>query len=66
MADRLSGYTSNSDPKFRAWMTKVDAAVNRMVGLSVMDLSDIDFWSLFNDKVTPSRAAAMAMRESGW
>ena len=62
--DRLRDYVDGSDPKFLAWMRAVDAAVSRKVGLSVMDLADIDFVSLFVDGVRPGAAANMAIKES--
>lgn len=65
MTDRLSGYVAGGDAKFAAWMRKVDLAVAKRTGLSVMDLPDLDFASLFEDGVSPSRAAAKAIREAG-
>lgn len=65
MADRLGTYVSGSDSKFRAYMAKVDAAVEKRTGLSAMDLVDIDYFSLFSDGVPPARAAVEAIRESG-
>ncbi len=61
---RLREYAGDNDPRFLAYMVKVNAAVNRMMGVSVMDLADYDFSSAFEDGVSPGAAARAAIRES--
>ncbi len=47
---------------FEKWMTAVDAAVGDIAfGLSVHDLPDIDFRSLYEDEATPEEAAREAL-----
>lgn len=63
MSNRLRDYAGD-DPKFYAFMVKVDAHVDSIVGLSVMDLADYDFASAFEDGVSPKAAAKAAIKES--
>ena len=51
---------------FEQWMERVDETVVALAGLSVYDLVDIDFWSLYEDEATPVRAAKKALKASGW
>lgn len=52
----------NREGAFKLWLAKVDAEVSRRVGLSYMDLPDIDYAGLFYDGVSAKRAAAQAIR----
>lgn len=52
---------TNTDAAFKLWMAKVDAEVNRRIGLSYMDLPDIDYAGLFDDGVSAKRAAGKAI-----
>lgn len=63
MSDRLLDYVGG-DPKFYAFMKKVDAAVNAKTGLSVMDLADYDFASAFEDGLSPKSVAKAVIDES--
>ena len=47
-------------------MEDVDVAVIKMVGLSVHDLVDIDFYTMFDNGATPKSAAKKALKASGW
>lgn len=51
-----------TDEKFDVWMAKVDAAVEKKIGLSVYDLPDLCYRDMFDDGVTPSQAARMAIK----
>ncbi len=55
-----------ADPKFDAWMAKVDAAIGKKCGLSSSDLADIDYLSMFEDGESPSAAAKAALSNEGW
>ena len=50
---------------FDSWMAKVDSHIEKVIGLSSSDLSDCNYSSWFEDGITPSRAARMALRENG-
>jgi len=49
---------------FQVWMAKVDAALERKLGLSSMDLADCCYHDWFDDGLTPSQAARMALAEN--
>lgn len=65
MGNRLGNYCAGSNDGFKAYMAKVDAAVENRCGLSVMDLPDVDFASMYEDGVSQAKAAARAIREAG-
>jgi hypothetical protein len=50
---------------FETWMEKVDEALEQIVGLSSLDLPDIDYYSLYESGVSPRRAARRAIKEAG-
>ena len=50
---------------FAAYMAKVDLALLKKCGLTNRDLCDIDYLSLFEDGVSPARAAAKAIKNEG-
>ncbi len=56
----------SEDMKFRRWMAKVDAALERLCGMSSGEISDADYVAYFEDEATPGLAARMAMREAGF
>lgn len=43
-------------PEFVSWLTRVDARVERVVGVGIDDLPDWDFASAFEDGLTPEDA----------
>lgn len=47
---------------FEEWMRRVDASVQRKVGLSVHDLADVAFRDWYDDGVTAAGAATRAIR----
>lgn len=50
------------DPKFTAWMAKVDAAIARKcAGLTSSDLPDFMYCDAFEDGATPAQAAKAAI-----
>ncbi len=51
---------------FDSWMEAVDAAVQKKVGMSVHDLSDIDFRGLFDAGESPSVVARKALANDGY
>ena len=63
---RTATATVGADTKFAAWMAAVNRSVERKVGLSVYDLSDLPFRDLFERKTRPAEAARMALAESGY
>ena len=50
-----------SSRTFESWMAAVDAAVSQMAFLSVHDLPDIDFRSLYDAGESPQTAAHEAL-----
>ena len=50
---------------FLAWMAKVNAITERLVGCAVEDLADCCYRDWYEDDVTPMSAARRAIRESG-
>ena len=54
---------TNDRPTFDQWMGRVDALMYRVVGLSVYDLPDCDFYTWYNDeRLRPIRAANRALK----
>lgn len=47
---------------FEEWKHAVDLAIQRKCGLSADDMPEWDYWSAYDDGVSPSKAAAMAIR----
>lgn len=54
------------DRRFQAWMAKVDAACQRLAGLSIYDLPDQDFRGEFESRTGAVAMARRALREEGW
>jgi len=50
---------------FEQWMAKVNEAIEREIGLSADDLPDMPYADMWEDGVSPKRAARMAIREAG-
>lgn len=44
------------------WLAEVNREVERRIGLSYLDLPDIDYAGMFEDGVSAKRAAATAIR----
>ncbi len=49
------------DASFRSWMAAVDAAVSRLVGISVHDLADAMFRDAYDDGCTAYDMAIQAL-----
>jgi hypothetical protein len=49
---------------FQSWMQEVDAAVSKKYGLSAYDLPDLDYYSMYEDGLSPKGAAAKAIRSA--
>ena len=49
---------------FDEWMGQVEEVVSRMTGLSTLDLPDVCYRDWFDDDVSPSKAARMAVRSA--
>lgn len=47
---------------FKAWMAKVDAAIEARIGMSSMDLPDICYNDMYQDGAKPGTAANAAIR----
>ena len=54
------------ESKFNAWMRKVGERVWGIAGVSVEDLPDIDYYSLFVVGSTPTQAAKSALLNAGF
>lgn len=50
------------NPKFDAWMAKVNAAVVKKCGLSADDLPDWGYFDAFEDGFSPAAAANAAIK----
>lgn len=50
------------NPRFDAWMAKVNAILERKTGLDSNDLPDFCYLDAYEDGATPSQAAASAIR----
>jgi len=51
---------------FQTWMTKVDAAIAALCGLSHSDLADQCYADMFLDGVDPQEAAEVALEDEGF
>ena len=49
---------------FESWIKQVDAEISRRVGLGYLDLPDVDYGGMFEDRVSPKAAAARAIRNA--
>lgn len=58
--------TTIAPTNFDAWLLKVDAAVQRKVGLSIHDLPDVCLADWYDDGISPAEAAALALEDAGW
>ena len=61
------GRTMNADdnPSFEEWFKRVDNLLSRHIGIGADDLVDIDYTSLYDDRVRPIHAANKALKASG-
>lgn len=55
-----------TEDQFKAWMKKVDAEIERRVGLTHRDLADQCFRDWFEAGVTPTMAALRTLRDEGF
>lgn len=62
--------TATTDPTatraFDAWLTKVDARIQALAGLSLDDLTDCDTAGMFANHVSPAAAAHAILAENGF
>jgi hypothetical protein len=49
---------------FQSWMAAADAEVSKKFGLSIYDLPDIDYASMYEDGYSPAKAAARAIKSA--
>lgn len=52
--------------KFQAWMRRLDAALQKRVGLSSGDLADCCYADWFKDGISPAQAARLALQGEGF
>jgi hypothetical protein len=52
--------------KFEAWLKRVDAALEKRVGLSSRDLADCSYYDWFEDGISPSQAARLVLQGEGF
>lgn len=50
---------------FEQWLREVNAECIKRVGLSYEDLTDVSYRDMYDDGVSPSRAAQRAIKASG-
>lgn len=55
---------TKDDYAFRAWMKKVNSAIQDKVGLSSEDLPDCCYRDWYEDDVSPKQAANKAIRNA--
>ena len=55
-----------SSISFDRWMAEVDAAVSQIAMLSVHDLPDLDFRSLYDGDESPQAAAREALKNADY
>ena len=55
-----------SKSSYEAWFRKVDQAIQRLAGVSALDLSDQPYWDWWEEGMTPTAAARSALTENGW
>lgn len=51
---------------FRDWMIRLDHLCIRLTGLSIRDLPDQDFASMFDDELTPKEALSDILEDEGF
>lgn len=51
---------------FDEWMRQVDQELNRICGLSSLDLADQPYYDWYEDGVKSGRAAARALADNGF
>ena len=51
---------------FPQWMQKVDAEIEKICGLSSMDLADQPFHDWFDDGMDPAEAAELTLEDEGF
>ena len=56
---------AGDNPTFDQWFKRVDAVIVRHFGIGADDLPDIDYMSLYEERVRPIRAANKALRNAG-
>lgn len=55
-----------NDLTFEEWYHEVDKEVERVSGLSVVDLADQEYNTWFEAGIEPKDAAVMVLRAEGW
>ena len=58
--------TDVSDLAFPQWLARVNAVINRMVGLQLDDLADVDTRSAFEDGASPAAFAREVLADEGY
>jgi hypothetical protein len=58
--------TTGTTDTFGKWMRAVDVAVMRVIGLSIHDLADQPFRDWYEDGITPTQAARLALEDEGF
>ena len=51
---------------FEKWMSKVDAAISQICGLTSEDLADQCYRDWYEDEMSPSEAASEALEAEGF
>ena len=66
MWDSAAANDSGGDAKFENWMNAADMEVSRRAGLSIHDLADMNYRDMYEDGLSPKRAAGRALRNEGF
>jgi len=62
--DRLDApKPTDREERFRAWYHKVNTAFIAISGLDVADVPDMPYWDMFEEHMTPMRAARRILKE---
>lgn len=51
---------------FSTWMRRVDAVIESVTGFTSSDLPDACYYDMFDDGLSPSRAAHTVLSEEGY
>ena len=54
---------TDREKRFRAWFRKVNTTFIAISGMDVADVPDMPYWDMFDDHMTPMRAARHILKE---
>lgn len=63
--DSIGRYAGSDDSDFAKWLRKVDEISSRQIGLSIFDLEDYDWWSIFENGLSPHDGFDIFLEDTG-